>query len=58
MFVIRPLSIIEDGIERLEVSRIRIEPSVDMLGLDRDDAAIVAGSGDLGRRLVGDRCEA
>lgn len=36
MFVVRPLSVIKDRGQRLEIVRIRIEPTIDMLGFDRD----------------------
>ena len=55
MLVVRPFAVIEDGVEGREVCRIRIEPRGDVLGLDRDDAAVVAGGGNLCRRLIGDR---
>ena len=58
MLIVRPLSIVEDGVERLEVVRVRIEPGVDVLGLDRNDAAIVAGCGRFQQALICDCGEA
>ena len=55
MFVVRPLTIVQDRVERREVLGIRLEPGVDVFGAYRDDATIVAGCGDLFRRLIGDR---
>ena len=40
VFVIRPRAIIQNGVQHVEVLRIRIEPGVDVLGLGRDDVAI------------------
>ncbi len=55
MLVVGSLAIIEDRILRGKVRRIWTEPRVDVPGLDWDDAAIVASSGYLWRRLVSDR---
>ena len=55
MFVVRSLAIIEDRVQRFQVARVGIQPCVDVLRLDRNDAAIVASSRDLRRRLIGDR---
>ena len=55
MLVIRPLAVIEDRVERVEIVRIGIEPGVDIGGLDRDDAAIMSRGGYFCGRLVGDR---
>ncbi len=40
---------------RAEVAGLRIQPRVQVGRLDRDDAAVMAGRGHLGRRIVGDR---
>ena len=42
MPVVRPLPVVQDRVTRLQVVRIRVEPSVQVFGPDRDDAAIVA----------------
>ena len=55
MLAKRSGSIIQDDALRLQVSRIGIEPGIHMLGPDRDDAAVVPGCGNFGRRLVCDR---
>lgn len=57
MLVVRLGLVVEDGVERVEVGGVRVEPGVDVLGLDVDDAAVVAGGGDFLRRLVGDHGE-
>lgn len=55
MFVVRALTVVENGTQRRQIGRIRIEPRVEVLRLDRDYAAIVTGSRDFWRRLVSDR---
>lgn len=57
MLEIRPLVISEDRVLPSEVFRIRAEPGVDILGLDRNDASVVAGGGDFGRRVICDCSE-
>ena len=44
----------EDVLQFLRRSAFRRKPGVDMLWSQIDDAAMVAGGGDIGRRLVGD----
>ena len=53
MFVKRSLSILEDGVLRLEVASLWPQPGVEVLALDRDDAAVVTRGGNLRRRLIG-----
>ena len=57
MLVVRALTVIEDRVQRGQVLRVRVQPHVDVLGLDRDDAAVVSGGSDFGRWLIGDRRE-
>ena len=57
MFVVRTRTVFEDRLQRVEVLRVGIEPGVDVLGLDRDDAAIVVRSGNLCRWFVRNRSE-
>ena len=57
MRVIRPGAVVEGGVHRSQVCRIRIEPRVDVFRLDRDDAAVMPGGSDLRRWIVGDRRE-
>ncbi len=60
MFVIRPRPIIENRVQRIELAGIRIEPRINVLSLDWNDAAIVFSCGNFPRRLVrhlGERIE-
>lgn len=57
MLVVRPLSVVEDRVERREILRIRIQPRIDVLRPNRNHAAIVPGGCNLGGWLVGDRSE-
>ena len=59
MCVERPRLVIEDGLQRVQLVRLGIEPGVDVFGFDLDDAAVMAGNGDgdVGRRLVDDSCK-
>lgn len=57
MLVVRPLAIVEDCIKGGQVGAIWLEPCVNVLWPDRNDAAIVPSGRDLRRRLVRDRCE-
>jgi hypothetical protein len=57
MFVVRSLTIVEDGVLSGQVRRVWIQPCVDVLGFDRNDAAIEAGGGHLGRWIIGYRGE-
>ena len=54
MLIVRPLTIIENRVHRGQIGLLRIEPPVEVLGLDRNDATIVTGCGNLRRRFVGD----
>ena len=54
MFVVRLLPIIEDGVQRRPVIRVRVEPCVNIFRLYRNDASVMARSRNLWRRLVGD----
>jgi len=56
MRVERPRLVIEDGLQRVQLVRVGIEPGVDVFGFDLDNAAIMVGDGDLGR-LVDDSCK-
>ncbi len=57
MLEVRALPIVQNGVGHREVRRIGVQPGVDVLGLDRHDAANVAGRRDLRRGLVGERSE-
>ena len=57
VLVIRPLPILEQGIDRFAGRSRRVEPGIDVLGPKRDDAAVVSCGSDFLRRLVGDRRE-
>ena len=54
VLVIRPRAVVEDRVQSGEVAGIRIEPSIDMLRLDRNDAAVMTGCCNLRGRFVGD----
>ena len=54
MFVVRAIAVVENRVLCREIAWIGIEPRVDMLRLDGDDAAIMARGGNLRRRLIGD----
>src|ERR1700684_1879799 len=54
VLVIRTLAIVQRGVQRLLVFPFRIEPDFQILLFQRNYAAVVAGSGDFRRRLVGD----
>ena len=56
MRVERPRLVIEDGLQRVQLVRLGIEPGVDVFGFDLDDAAVMANDGDFERRLVDDSC--
>lgn len=53
MLVVRPLPVIENGVSPLQITG-GIQPVIDGLPLDRNDAAVMTGRSDLGRRLVSD----
>ena len=57
MLVKRPFAIIKNCVERVEMFRLGLLPGIHVLRLDRDDAAIMTGRGDLGGWLIGDGCE-
>lgn len=40
MLVIRPRAVVQDRVQRSEIARIRIEPGIDLLRLDRNDAVL------------------
>jgi|GEM_PF-6174048 len=50
--------VVKDGVQRLQVGRVWIEPGLHMLGVDVDDRAVVASSGNFGLRVIRDRREA
>jgi hypothetical protein len=50
MFVIGAEAVVEDRVQGGEVFRVRAEPRIDVVGLDRNDASVVAGSRDFRRR--------
>lgn len=52
MFMERPVSVIKNRVLRPKVGCIGIQPYVDALRLDWDDAAVVPRSSNLPRRLV------
>jgi hypothetical protein len=54
VLMVRSRSILENSLHRIEVVRVRIRPRLDVLFLDRHDAAIVTGGRDFGRRLISD----
>src|SRR5690606_7877818 len=54
VLVIRMLAIIEERVDRLQVSWLRIQPRLDMLLAEIDDRAVVADGGDLRLGFVGD----
>jgi hypothetical protein len=54
VLVVRMAPVVEDRVEGWEIARIRIEPSVHVLGLDIGDRAVVAGGGNCGFGFVGD----
>src|ERR1700688_1755159 len=54
MLVSRDRVIREDVLQLLRTSALRRQPRIDMPGLQIDDAAIVAGDGYVGGRLIGD----
>jgi len=51
---IRPVAVIENGVLRREVRRVRIGTRVNVLRLDWDDAAVVSGESYFLRRVVCD----
>lgn len=53
----RPFAVVEDGLQRVEIVAIRVQPCIYVFRLDRNDATIVAGGGDFGRWAVGDQSE-
>ncbi|MGF6968684.1 hypothetical protein OKW43_005712 [Paraburkholderia sp. WC7.3g] len=55
VFIVRPVSVIENGVLCRQVRSIWIQPRVDVLGLDWDDATVMARRRDFWRRLVGYR---
>lgn len=57
MLVVRPVAIVEDRVQIADPPGIGIEPRIDVLRLDRNDAAIVTGGRDFRWRLVGYRGE-
>jgi hypothetical protein len=54
MLIVWPLTVIEYRVLRSEVGLVRIQPSINVIELDWNDAAIMTRSGDFGWRLVGD----
>ncbi|CAB3804905.1 hypothetical protein GCM10011400_51980 [Paraburkholderia caffeinilytica] len=52
---IRPLVVVENGAPGRQIGRIWVQPSVDVLRLDRDNAAIMTGRRDFWRQLVSNR---
>ena len=46
------LLVVEDRIQRFEIVRIRIEPGLNVLGLDVDDRAVVPRRRDFWFRLI------
>ena len=57
MIVERLDAVVQDRVLRGEVRRIGVQPRVDVLRPNRNDAPIVPRCRDLGRRLIGDRRE-
>ena len=57
MFVVRAVAVIEDQLQGRKIRRIGVQPGIDMVGLDRHDAAVMARRSDLGGRRIGDRGE-
>ena len=57
MLVVRPIAMIKDRVLRRQVRRIWVKPHVDVLRPNRNDAAVMSGSRDFGRRFVCDRRE-
>ena len=53
MFVVWLVTVVQDGIQGGQVAGHRMEPGIDVLRLDRDDAAVVSCCGNFRRRLVG-----
>ena len=54
MLIERPDPIIEDRVLGCKVQRVGIQPPVNVLWPNRNDAAVVPRCSDLGRRLIGD----
>lgn len=54
MLVVGMRAVVEDRVQRGEVVRVRVEPGVDVFGLEVDDGAVVPGGGDFRLRFVGD----
>lgn len=54
VFVIGSIPIFQDDILRGEIARVGTQPGIDLLWLDRHDAAVMPCGGDFGRWLVGD----
>jgi hypothetical protein len=51
MLIHRPLALIQQGLDGIQVLGVRVQPGFDRGLWQRDDAAVVAGRGHLRRRL-------
>ena len=51
--VIRPQLVLKNRVYRIEVARLRVQPRINVLRLDRHLTAVVPGLGNLLRRIVG-----
>ena len=48
MFIVRMPFVIKDRIQSFKIRRVRIQPRVNVLGLDIDNRPVVAGGSDFG----------
>jgi hypothetical protein len=48
------MTVIKNGVLRGQISGIGVQSSIDVFGLDRNDATVMTGQCDLRRRVVSD----
>jgi hypothetical protein len=54
MLAVRSIAIVKNRVKHIEIRCIRNQPRVDIRRLDRHGAAVVLGSGDFRKWLMGD----
>ena len=54
MLEVRPVPVVKNRVHRCQIRCVRIQPRIDVIGLDRYDAPVVTCCSDLRRRLIRD----